>query len=533
MPSSTRHHNSLASPFESAISHDIPLGILPYGKKYEPAVASHGQLALLPGHGEPDEGCGTNRALHCPICGSFWGEQSCLKRECPNCYEKWAAKEARVASKRLAWGVKVYQRTLYDNGERRRLRVVHCITSFKDEIGNINEIRQKTVRVAKRHGVHGGTSVVHHVRTDKYSDSGDDGDGTVHAHIVGPAFDIIEGGPVGGVRLFVNDVIARPSNYFDSDGELKVDVFEDDMWDSIRDDHDVIFKHIQDDEYKDHRGFRSGRAIKRAIQYLLAHCAIIGGKHALTWWGCTSYNRLSSKAIEGEFPGALGDRPLYVCRMCGLPLVGVVGRKNDGPVWCKWCERFVGAENRKARTPCPACGCRATEPCLQNVPMRSEYGGYAGVQLVLVHPEPGRHYQARLDESFDAPPSGEAVWNVVKSVLTVDEYGKRRYGLSMGDILHYINGDAEQIRRVVEANLISGRLQKDDSGIISLRHEFTLDKALNHMWFMTTNGIAPRSGDDELRKLLSGHCSETVMDDTTFVFGSIRERFERGCAGVL
>ena len=438
-----------------------------------------------------------------------------------------------MSSKRLAWGTKVYQRILHDNGERRRLRVVHCITSFKDEIENIVEIRQKTVRVAKRHGVHGGTSIVHHVRTDKYSDSGDDGDGTVHAHIVGPAFDIIEGGPVGGVRLFVNDVMGAPSKYFDSDGELRMDAFTDDLWGSIHDEHDVIFKHIQDDEYKDHRGFRSGRAIKRAIQYLLTHCAIIDGKHALTWWGCMSYNKLSGKAIEGAFPGALGDKPMYVCGMCGLPLVGVVGQKNDGPVWCKWCERFVGAEKKKPSTPCPACGCRATEPCLQNVPMRSEYGGYEGFQLELVHPEPGRHHQFELDESFDAPSSNEAVWNVIKSVLTEDGHGKRRYGLSMGDLLQYIHGDANQIRRVVEANRITGRLHKEnDSGIISIHHEFTLDKALNLMWFTTTNGIAPRSGDDELRKLLSGYCSDSILDDITFVSGFIRERFDQGCLDV-
>jgi hypothetical protein len=252
----------------------------------------------------------------------------------------------------------------------------------------------------------------------------------------------------------------------------------------------IIFKLIKDDEYKDHRGFRSGRAIKRAVQYLLTHCAIIEGKHALTWWGCMSYTKkLSKKSIKAEYPGSLDD-------------------------------------DRTLSTPCPVCGNRRTEPCIQRETILSCFGGSpVGCHEVSVYPEP--------EYPFGKTSRGESLWDMIHSVITSDIHGIARHGLSVDAVYSLILEDPKDLEPVISANIRSGRLQKDDAGIVSVRHEFTLDKALNLMWWMTTHGIAPRSGDDELREVLSGHCSDSVMDDITFVFGSIHERFERGCAGVL
>lgn len=343
---------------------------------------------------------------------------------------------------------------MYDRGDRRQPKLVHCVVSMVMDASLIDEIRPLAVAVAKRHGVLGGASVVHHLRTDKYSVGGD---GTTHVHIVGMAVDITEGG-----------------DDLDADGNV------------------IIFKHIQDDEYKDHRGFRSERAVKRALQYLLTHCAVIEGKHALTWWGCMGYRNLSRGTIERAFPGALD----------------ATERENS---------------------PCPVCGGSSTEPCSQRVPVAAyndEYmlRGPSGFREELVRPEPTYPFG-------DAHPLS-VVWDAVRSVLTADEYGRARHGLAMGDILHYLSGDADVIRRVVRWNLESGRLKKDDAGIITVCKSFGLDQVLSLMWHMTRSGVTPRSGDSALRRLILANCPDAGSDDMSFVFGPVLERFERGCSGV-
>ena len=499
----------------------LPFGILSRSEKYtgcsekdafhnRSELKSQSEFAQLPGHGESDDDCGSPKGMHCSKCGNaFWSKLHCMNRECPECSQLWAAKEGRIASKRVSWGAKAYRKQLYEVGDlayhlflldeverllydgipRRatarwfarecgldtglisqvqglvdlakmflpgmpgQLRLVHVVISMVDVIENIDVVRATAREIARRHGLAGGLSVVHHIRTDKYSKHGDAGDGTVHVHIVGVAFNLTKGG-------YDFDAAGIP----------------------------IVFKHIYDDEYKDYRGFRSGRAIKRTVQYLLTHCAIIEGKHALSWFGSLGYRTGLTKNIEASFPGCLDT------------------------------DSFLS-------TPCPVCGSRRTEPCVQRVPMLSTSCSYVvGFNEVPEYPEP--------DYPFGETSRGESLWDMIRSAVPSDIHGIARTGLSVDAVRALILEGSGDLESVIEANIRSGRLEKSDAGILSLRYEFTLDKALNLMIWMTTHGVTPRSGDSELRKLVSGYCSDSLMDDSTFVFGPILERFERGCAGV-
>ena len=496
----------------------LPFGILSRSEKYtgcsekdafhnRSELKSQSEFAQLPGHGESDEDCGNPRGMYCPNCGkSFWAKHSCMKRECPNCHKQWARKQGSVAGTRVSWGAKVYRKQLYEDGDleyhgfllaeaerllrvgvpRRatearwfareigldteletqvqeladlakkflpgvhgQLRLVHVMISVVDVIENIDAVRATARKIARRHGLAGGLLIPHHIRTDKYAKYGDAGDGTIHVHVVGVAFNLTRGG-------YDFDAAGNP----------------------------VIFKHIPDDEYHDYRGMRSGRAAGRVIQYLLSHCAIIEGKHALTWFGSLGYRTGLSKNLEDSFPGCLED-----------------------------------ADELTAK--CPVCGNRRTEPCIQRELMVSCIP--MGWCEIPMWPEP--------DYPFGETGRWESLWEMIRAVVSGDIHGVTRRGLSIDAVLSLILEDSEDLEAVISANLRSGRLRISD-GILSLRYEFTLDKALVLMLWLTTHGITPRSGDSELRKLIMARCTDSIMDDSTFVFGPILQRFDRGCAGV-
>lgn len=43
--------------------------------------------------------------------------------------------------------------------------------------------------------------------------------------------------------------------------------------------------------------------VRATVMYLLTHCGIIKGRHALTWFGELSYNQLSNGLLEAKIPG--------------------------------------------------------------------------------------------------------------------------------------------------------------------------------------------------------------------------------------
>lgn len=65
---------------------------------------------------------------------------------------------------------------------------------------------------------------------------------------------------------------------------------------------DYVFKVIRDAKRGDYRGFRKPKEIGAAIYYLLTHCGVIQGSHALTWFGIMSYNSFNNEAWETHFP---------------------------------------------------------------------------------------------------------------------------------------------------------------------------------------------------------------------------------------
>jgi hypothetical protein len=190
-----------------------------------------------------------------------------MMRECPVCWKKWASKESKVASWRFWTGAKYvsYRRMI----GRREARKIHCVVSFPARHG-IDWQRKKALRIIKRHGLIGGLMVYHPFRQDE----GDDfvPDGYVHFHVLALAQgDIPPGGTDGG----------------------------------------AIFKHIPHPDGHC-RGFQSVDEVRACTFYLLTHCGILEGRHALTWWGAMSYNQLPVGTLDANYEG----RELY-CRSLG------------------------------------------------------------------------------------------------------------------------------------------------------------------------------------------------------------------------
>ena len=203
--------------------------------------------------------------MHCLHCGeSFWGARSCLLRACPNCYEKWAATEAKRASWRVWMGMhKLY----WQYGIRARL--MHCVFSVRYDGQTLQECRNQAMTVLKDHGLEGGLLVFHPFRQD---DDGDFAlDGTVHFH---------------GLVAAVGDIKPGSTEFYE-DG--------------------IFFKVIPDPIRGGFRGFTHFGELRRCVQYLLTHCGVIEGRHTVTWYGSMSYNKLSQKALEAKHPKAVKD----------------------------------------------------------------------------------------------------------------------------------------------------------------------------------------------------------------------------------
>jgi len=238
---------------------------------------------VLPGHGDPGKDCGVLREMICRDCGHhFQAERSCMMRECPNCYHKWASKESKVASWRFWTGCKFVRVNLMI--PKSKARRAHCVISFRTD-GTLDTQRKVAIQTAKEHGILGGLMVYHPFRRDEERHYVPDG--YVHFHILGFAKGDI---PPGGT------------------------------------DDGIVFKHIPHPDGGDFRGFRSISEVQKCIFYLLTHCGVIKGRHSLTWWGELSYNSLSTQRLDAVFEG----RELY-CQSRGI-LCPSCGSRNTEPL---------------------------------------------------------------------------------------------------------------------------------------------------------------------------------------------------------
>lgn len=292
-------------------------------EKYRPVGLAPGQTdlygevpevltAVLPGHGLPGDGCGEGVAYYCNHCGkSFWIRRSCMMRECPECHEKWAAKEGKAAAWRLWTGIQHLYRGY-------PVRILHCMVSMEYNGQSLEELRGRAKLVARNHGITGALQVLHPFR--KNDEGQYASDGTVHFHVIGIApGNVIPGG--------------------------------------LKSDGTAIFKVIPDPGSEargkaTYRGFRRFGDVKRAVQYLLSHCGIIEGRHSLTWWGSLGYNSLSTEKLKEFCPAGYANLTEYkakVCPFCGsddtepceeldlVPKVGVHQDFDRGSDW-RWLE---------------------------------------------------------------------------------------------------------------------------------------------------------------------------------------------------
>ena len=254
-----------------------PYVSLPIAKSTASEVTLMSEQAVLPGHEGIGSGCGSEIPIHCNSCDeTYTVSSSCMKRGCPNCYEKWASKEAKVAA-HLLW--MKFHAVARGKPFKRGYRVLHCVVSMKED-PDIDH-RAEARRVCKLHGLEGGNSIWHPFRKDD-EDKKYVPDGYVHYHVIGLAHGDI-----------------KPGGMISDDG--------------------AIFKVIKDAVRGDYCGFQSMKEVKRCIRYLLTHCGILKGRQSVTYWGSVRNNAMPLSRINKEFPGVMSKVKEFKrrCKFCG------------------------------------------------------------------------------------------------------------------------------------------------------------------------------------------------------------------------
>lgn len=172
------------------------------------------------GQGSPGEDCGKELLKFCFHCNDFfYGRHYCMRRDCPNCYNRWAWREAQPATEKI----------LYN---RRGRNIVHGVVSFEGKPSQILEFRRNCYDILKEHGILSGIVIPHHERHGKV-------DGYLHYHFL------------GYIRNNSRYIPGGPGEY--------------------------IFKVI--------RWLNRAREIAPVIHYFLTHCAIVNGRHSVTYYG--------------------------------------------------------------------------------------------------------------------------------------------------------------------------------------------------------------------------------------------------------
>lgn len=246
--------------------------------------------AILPGHGDSGKDCGKSTICHCSKCGHYWETTSkCQQRECPECWKGWVVSEGIQAAART-W---VLTNELYAGRHHRR--IVHAAVSLPYEKGmSYSQMRLKATRIAMNHGLSGGCAITH---THRAKNGEYIPDGYVHFHIVGIA--------LGSIKVF-------------SKGESAP----------------YLFKVIKDKRFNDFRGVRTYKELRKLISYQLSHCAIVKGRHALSYFGFLGYHTTimgvhfnTNARFKEDYPAAaahLMDLKTVMCPNCGSTEVDII-----------------------------------------------------------------------------------------------------------------------------------------------------------------------------------------------------------------
>jgi hypothetical protein len=270
-------------------------GILPLAKsttlKQDSVLNSHAHMETpivvwvpkrwvgweLPGHGKSYFDCGRWRLKGClnvdahvqdgilePMVGKVFVKlyrRSCLRAECPICYEKWAGKEAS----KIEWRLKAW------SGAGEPIHVI--VSPAMKDVHHLafTSLRQKCYDVARVSGFLGGSCIFHPFRQKSRS----------KAWYFSPHFHLIGFGWIRGTKR----------------GYQK---------------HGWVVKNA---------GVR--RTVSGTALYQLSHCGIHQKLHSVTWFGKLSYNRLKvpEKPIEREVCPICGSklRDMYYFGSEALP----------------------------------------------------------------------------------------------------------------------------------------------------------------------------------------------------------------------
>lgn len=223
----------------------------------------------LPGTGEPGSLCGDDLFFWCRDCAKLFEiPEDCGERQCPHCNHIWARNEARIMRGRLWDGRRYYYRA---HGKRFRLH--HCIISYSMEIPTCGEayrdLKRHAIHLAKEAGIDGGCLVFHPWREDRDKHQFD---------IVGPHFHIF------GIGKWI-----KPAD------ELNRDPLD-----------SVIFKRVRDFNARQRDPFN----------YVLTHCGIPQGGHAVIWFGLLAYNKMP-RGEEERAAREERDARNQICTHCG------------------------------------------------------------------------------------------------------------------------------------------------------------------------------------------------------------------------
>jgi len=466
----------------------------------------------LPGSGAPAEGCGAQIPKFCKTHNeAFWGRSHCNERGCPRCYERWAAKEAERASLRVAWGSKYWQDRRGVLLERKnagspldprwlskKALLGHFVVSMSAEQGlwvhawSVEKALAMVYEICRRHRVCGGVVVFHDRRHD------DDSpelvpDGYWHFHVVGLHFMATTPG----------------GSDIGPDGRI------------------IIFKHVEDKEYGNYGGLRSGRAISRLIQYQLTHAGLRDGRQSLTYFGLLHFSKVPQEVVQSTYPEALEDD---------------------------------SKTNPEVPAICPVCGSTEIEPCYQldftqmptlTVPTIYEPNDRELVKL-QVHPEPEyasspdlvvqaeQVLEEKFQNLYDNEPEPARRHDLTKerqreraklAQRELEFFNLRNPLVELWVWLRNLleNGPVDRenldckdrvlLDRAIELNLSTNRLGLTPGGWLYLVHDYDLDDALREVRSIVQTGEPTDGTDWRLIRLLTPAGENPIMTDLGFVFG--------------
>lgn len=266
----------------------------------------------LPAQGEAYDTCGTVRAkAFCPECGEYKHEllDSCDRRECPTCHTKWANRAGKRIVERMRGMLDLLR------SKNSRYRLSHVVLSPPEgSIDDLDRLFKELSRVRKLMGALGGVCIFHPFR-----------------------FENKEGAPVPWKHCSLNpnaktpivesEAVWSPHWHLVNVGWLMPSnaVYEKTGW---------VYKNLGVRESK--------RELHGTILYLLTHAGINQTKHAYTYYGLSSYNKLGvQKTIEYQevkCPDCETQLELHHLKPVTIDGHPVLGVKEQ------WCRKVI---NRK------------------------------------------------------------------------------------------------------------------------------------------------------------------------------------------